>query len=131
MLSKGASLLVDLIYFFENFDCLSLLLEEVLVFNGKTLTPKLLIFLLLLVHLGLFEQFLAAVLVSAVGPVEPRLNLMAEHVRFQPLSDVAVVYSFEVVSELVYSFSEEDYILVPFLVNEALQSVEVACYLVG
>lgn len=119
MLSEGASLLVDLIYFLKDLDSFSLLLEEVLVLNGKTLAPKLLVFLFLLVHLGLFEQFLATVLISAVGPVEPRLNLMAEHVRFQPFSNVVVVDGFEVFCELLYSFSEEDHILIPFLVDES------------
>lgn len=120
MLSEGASLLMDLIYFLKDLDGLSLLLEEVLVLNRKPLAPKLLIFLFLLVHLSLFEEFLATVLVSAVGPIEPRLNLMAEHVGFQPFSYVVVVDSFEVFCELFYSFSEEDHIFIPFLVDESL-----------
>ena len=120
MLRESASLLVDLIQFFKDLDGLSFLLEEVLILDGKPLAPKLLILLFLLVHLSLLEQLLAAVLVSAVGPIEPRLHLMAEHVRLQPFPDVAVIDGFEVFCELLYSFCKEDHILIPFLVNESL-----------
>lgn len=120
MLCECAALLVDLIYLFKDLDGLSLLLEEILILYRKPLTPKLFILLLLLIHLRLLEKLLSAVLVSAVGPIEPRLNLMAEHVRLQSFSNVIVIDSFEVFGKLFHSFAKEDYILIPFLIDQSL-----------
>lgn len=120
MLCENATLLVDLIYLLKDLDGLTLLLEEILILYWKPLPPKLLILLLLLVHLRLLQQFLPAVLVSAVSPIEPGLNLMTKHMRFQSFSNMAVIDSFEVFGQLVHSFPKKDYVLIPFLVNESL-----------
>jgi hypothetical protein len=56
---------------------------------------------------------------------------MAEDVRFEALSDVGVVDTAEVVGDLLDPLGQEDHVLVPLLVDESLETVEVAGQLVG
>lgn len=101
MLGEGASEMLYGTHFLEYLDGLALLLKEILILYGEGLPPELLVLLLLLVHLRLLQQLLPAVLIAAEGPVEPWLHQMAEHMRFQPLLDVAVVGGSKIFGQLL------------------------------
>ena len=72
------SALINLLEYFNSF---ALFLKVILILNRKVLSPHLLIFPFLFIHLSLHQQLFSTILISTKCPIPLRLNLMTEHIR--------------------------------------------------
>jgi hypothetical protein len=83
---------------------------------------------LLLVHFCLLEEGLSAVLVATVGPVVAVLYVVAKDVCLEPLLDVGLMDGAEMVGDWLHEVPQEEHVLVPLLVDDGFQILEVAAH---